>query len=273
MSRLEQLHAQHEHEHLHATHSGLSVGVDRAHARTLHESPHRHRHRYPNNPMQMHQQPVAVDPLVAAAHTAHPPPAHLPLHSRTHTAPALPPLQLQHLNEQMQLQMQQQLQQQMQTQAQEQQQEQSQTVSPLAISTELIQRRLQENEWKRRTIAAHRMQSQSAAGLAAHSRTRSLQQGDTRGEPHAVSVYDQSAGAGAGPVLEFTGGGERELQILTDEYIALLLQNEEFVNELRRDPEFMQTLELGVLSLLSSAFLFRHESLIGRMQTISIKSK
>ena len=109
--------------------------------------------------------------------------------------------------------------------------------------------------------------------VAVSGRTRSAlahaQQGDTRGEPHAVSVYDQSAGAGAGPVLEFTGG-ERELQILTDEYIALLLQNEELVNELRRDPEFMQTLELGVLSLLSSAFLFRHESLIGRMQTISI---
>lgn len=150
------------------------------------------------------------------------PPGHLALHARTHTAPAFPPMEL--TREQ-----------------QMQQQQQEQTLSPLAISSELIQRRLQENEWKRRTIAANRMQS--AAAGAGHSRTRSLQQQQGAGTSFRGDLFGPS-----GPQLAGGGsaGSERELQLLADEYIALLLQNEEFVSELRRDPEFMQILAQGV---------------------------
>lgn len=49
---------------------------------------------------------------------------------------------------------------------------------------------------------------------------------------------------GAGPSVAGGGGGNpRDLQFLEDERIALMLQNEEFMAELRRDHEFMSALE------------------------------
>jgi hypothetical protein len=40
---------------------------------------------------------------------------------------------------------------------------------------------------------------------------------------------------------------KRRLQIMQDEYIAKLIQNEEFLNELRSNDDFIQTLNYGNL--------------------------
>ncbi len=41
---------------------------------------------------------------------------------------------------------------------------------------------------------------------------------------------------------------KRRVQIIQDEYLAKVIQNEEFLNELRADKDFIQTLRAGNLN-------------------------
>ena len=114
-----------------------------------------------------------------------------------------------------------------------------------SLTSHVIQRKMQENEWKRQTIANRIAATKATCQLESAGRGA----GGASGMAGGGGGFSLLAGGEGTPASH--GGGtntstQLQLQVLTDEYLALLLQNEEFLTYLRRDQDFMHTLERGI---------------------------